>query len=295
LSPAREIRDLTLVRAAILASAFGLLSATAACASSPLAPGFSPPEELLLAQRAIADSSAASSRAVQPMPPEIGRIASPEEAVIGGHKKLGLGVLYSLILPGAGHLYAGSKRGWINIGADLLSWAAYLHYRDLGKSKEDEFESYADAHWDRDRWYKTGTDSGGTCVECNHGTDEDQLLDKFYATNRQQYYEDIGKITTYFGGWDDYVSDPGVEPQYSSANRRFYKGIRDHSNNFLKNSDYGLATALVNRVVSAVDVFRMLKRRTLPMLGGGTNLRIHVRTRPFASETRFGFELSKRL
>jgi hypothetical protein len=249
---------------------------------------YSSPEEILLAQRAISDSLPATP-APMAIPPETGSAPPSDQGFVGGHKKAGLGVLYSLILPGAGHLYAGSKRGWINIGADVISWAAYLHYHDLGKSKEDEFQNYADAHWDRGRWLASG------CADCYAGSPADSLILAFYDRNRQQYYEDIGKITTYFGGWDDYNGSPGLDPRFTSANRRFYKGMRDQSNNFLKNADYGVATALVNRVVSAVDVFRMLKRRASPKLGEDTQLHLHLRTKPFAAETRLGFEIRKRL
>jgi hypothetical protein len=246
------------------------------------------PEEILLAQRAIQDSTAVTP-APDAMPPEVGSAPSMDRGARLENKKAGLGVLYSLILPGAGHLYAGAKRGWINIGVDVLSWVSYLHYHDLGKSKEDEFENYADAHWDRSRWLQSG------CADCYAGSPADSLILAFYDRNRQQYYEDIGKLSTYFGGWDDNNNNPGIDPKFASANRRFYKGMRDHSNNFLKNADYGIATALVNRVISAVDVFRMLKKRTNPQLSESTHLRVHVRTKPFASETRVGFEITKRL
>lgn len=288
MSPVQGIPNLTFIRAVIIASALGLACAATASASSLLAAEYLSPEEILLAQRAIVDTTTASP-APEALPHEVGSPSTADEGAGVGNKKVGLGVLYSLILPGAGHLYAGAKRGWINIGVDVLSWAAYLHYRDLGKSKEDEFENYADAHWDFGRWINSG------CAACDSSSDEAQLILKFRESNRQQYYEDIGKISTYFGGWDDNNNTLGVDPKYASANRRYYKGVRDHSNNFLKNADYGIATALVNRIVSAVDVFRMLKKRTMPRLDENTQLRLHLRTKPFASETRVGFEISKRL
>jgi hypothetical protein len=268
-------------------SALGLASAPAmATASSLLSMEYSSPEEILLAQRAIEDSTAETAPAPKAVPPELGSAPSePSRA----HKSAGLGVLYSLILPGAGHLYAGSKRGWINIGADVASWVTYLTYHDLGKSKEDEYQNYADAHWDLQRWLDSG------CAACNTSSAEYQLITNFRDHNRQQYYEDIGKISTYFGGWDDNNNDPSVDPKFASANRRFYKGMRDHSNNFLKDADYGLAGALVNRVVSAVDVFRMLKARTSPMLGDDTQLRLHIQTKSIDSITSIGFDITKRL
>ena len=52
---------------------------------------------------------------------------------------------------------------------------------------------------------------------------------------------------------------------------------------------------MVNRVVSAVDVFRILRKRTLHSLGENTQLHIHMRTRPFAADTNIGLEITQLL
>lgn len=250
------------------------------------------PEEILLAQRAIADSGAVASPAEPAAPSSVPVGNTPLNLTDGGPKKPGLGVLYSLILPGTGHLYAGKVRGIAHIGVDVASWIAYALYRDAGKSKETEFQGYADAHWNYSKWLASG------CTECFAGSDADKLIQNFRANNKQQYYEDIGKISTYFGGWDDYVpptTDPNIVPDNRSSNRRFYYGIRNQSNNLLKDANYGLITAMVNRVVSAVDVFRILRKRTLHSLGENTQLHIHMRTRPFAADTNIGLEITQLL
>ena len=241
---------------------------------------------MLLAQRAIADSASASESEehVPPPVPVSSENVSPENG-----KKPAIGVLYSLVLPGAGHLYAGKMRGFVNLGVDLFTWLAYAHYHDMGKSKERDFQGYADAHWSRDKWLTSG------CAACYAGSPEDSLIQAFHARNTQQYYEDIGKISTYFGGWDDYVPDEGVSPDYRSANRRFYFGMRNQSNQFLHDANYGLVTAMVNRIVSAVDVFRILRKRVVPDLGENTHLRLHLRTPPFSTETRIGIEVTRLL
>jgi hypothetical protein len=254
------------------------------------------PEEILLAQRAIEDTGTVTPPPVlEPPTPVPGAVTPGLHPASAAHKKPGIGVLLSLAVPGAGHLYAGEKRGWINIGVDVVSWAAYLRYRDLGKSKEDEFEDYADAHWDYGRWLSQGQTAG--CAECFPGTPEDSLILAFRDRNRQHYYEDIGKISTYFYGWDDWAQNNPGDPadRGESANRLYYRGMRNHSNNFLKNSRYSFTAAMVNRVISAVDAFRILKRRATPQLGENTHLRIQFRTKPFSEETRLGFVVTKRL
>ena len=225
------------------------------------------PEEILLAQRALSDSSAPAPEVLSPPP-----VPATEPT---RHKSPGWAFLMNLALPGAGHLYAGEKRGFVNLGLEGAAWAAYLHYHDRGKSKEKEFESYADAHWDYDVWLQRNPQYVNS--------PEDSLILYFRDHNKQQYYEDIGKLSTYWDGWD------------SQDNRNFYRGIRAHSNNFLKNAHYAVAGAFVNRIVSAVDVLRLLKHQTRTSLGGDTQLRLRVHTKPFARDNAFGLEITKRL
>jgi hypothetical protein len=193
------------------------------------------------------------------------------------------GFLYSVVLPGAGHLYAGEKRGFAHLGMEVLTWASYLYYHDRGKAKEDEFEAYADAHWDYDRWLAS---EGGKWV----GSPQDSILRYFAEHNRQQYYEEIGKLSPYWSGWDDWNAATG-----DGYNRNYYRGIRAHSNNFLRNARYAVAGGFVNRAVSAVDVLRILKLRNGTTIGRDTKLRFKVRAKPFAPENAIGFELTKRL
>jgi len=232
------------------------------------------PREILLAQRAIADSvipTPAGDPAAQAAHPAI---QNPDEAV---HRSAGKAFLMNLAIPGAGHLYAGQKRGFVNLGLEGVAWAAYLYYHDRGKSKEKEFETYADGHWDYNSW-KTQEQTKGTYDQA-----ADSLILYFRDHNRQQYYEDIGKISTYWSGWD------------SQDNRNFYRGIRAHSNNFLKNANTAVAGAFVNRVVSAVDVLRIMKHRGRASLGNDTQIRFKLHTKPFARDNSLGFVITKGL
>jgi hypothetical protein len=79
---------------------------------------------------------------LRPPPPE-----SP-----GKPKSQGKAFVYNLLIPGTGHLYAGYKSGWVNIGIEGLTWLTYFYYQDLGHQKENQYEAYADGHWDYDKW-----------------------------------------------------------------------------------------------------------------------------------------------
>jgi hypothetical protein len=71
--------------------------------------------------------------------------------------------------------------------------------------------------------------------------------------------------------------------------------MRTTSNNFLKNARYAVVGSFVNRVVSAVDVLRMLKNQTRSILGEDTQIRFNMRTKPFSDHTAVGFEIRKKL
>lgn len=230
-----------------------------------------PTGEILLAQRAIADTEMVATPIV-PTGNETAGLAPPPVPQV--HKSPGRAFIYNILVPGAGHLYAGNKRGFAHLGMEGVAWATYFYYHERGTSKEDEYLAHADDHWDYNRWVST----------CNcEGSPEDSLIVYFRSNNRQHYYEDIVKLDTYAAGWDD------------PANRNFNRGMRNDSNNFLKNARYAVVGSFVNRIVSAVDVLRMLKHRSRALLGEDTQLRLKVRTRPFSDHTAVGFELRKKL
>jgi len=233
-------------------------------------------DEILLAQRAIADSGAEVSPLDAP-PASDGaalHVPMPEEQA---HKSAGKAFLMDLVLPGAGHLYAGNKRGWAHLGLEAMAWVTYFHYHDRGQAKERQYTAHADEHWSYDRWY-AGSMANGT-----YDPGADSLIKYFQTNNKQHYYEDIVKLSTYSEGWDD------------PANRAYNRGIRNDSNNFLKNARYAVTGSFVNRIVSSVDVLRLLKNRGRASLGDDTQLRLKLRTKPFSRDNAFGFEIRKRL
>jgi len=233
------------------------------------------PEEILLAQRAIADTVTAAPPMTEPVAPSIQTPSASQEVNPKSNRSAGKAFLMNLAIPGAGYLYAGEKRGLVNMGLEGVAWVAYVYYHDRGKSKEKEFESYADGHWDYNRWITNNPQYAGS--------PEDSLILYFRDHNRQQYYEDIGKLNHYWGGWT------------SDQDRNFYRGIRAHSNNFLKNAHTAVAGAFVNRIVSAVDVLRLMKAKTHAALGADTKIRFKVRTKPFARDNAFGFVVTRKL
>jgi len=280
-SPAQGIQNLNFIRLvpSLVLGLIALVTLAPPAASAVLDYQEVTPTEILLAQRAIAETDTA--RATNPPVAPYDSLRPPPKDPHAG-KSPGKAFLYSLAIPGTGHLYAGYKRGWVNVGIEGLTWITYFYYHDRGVTKEDEFEAYADNHWDYGDWL----------AECGcQGSPEDSLIVEFRENNPQQYYEDIGKLSTYFGGWDDY--NASID---DSANRHYYRGIRADSNNFFQNARYAVIVAFVNRIVSAVDVLRLLKKQGKSVeLSSDTKIFIRAHTKPFSSDNSIGLQLTKSL
>ena len=178
------------------------------------------------------------------------------------------GFLYSLILPGAGEFYAGSKiKAVLFVGLEAAFWTGYFSNHKKGKDKEDEYLKYADATWDVYAY----SDS----LQAHYGLDKDSVtgivIDTpgvFFASptdsivishsiylelgqdlkKDQQYYEMIGKYDQFRFGWDDY--DGSV---FETAHRKFYLDLRHDSNSLLDKANRYVMISLANHLLSAFD------------------------------------------
>jgi hypothetical protein len=160
----------------------------------------------------------------------------------------------SLAVPGAGQLLQGHKRGYIFLLAEAALWGGFYLLDREGMEERDDYETFADDHWDYaaySAWYEQ------TCVDCP--SCDEYLCRPLAEYGTQEYYEDIGKYNTYwrwwnFDGdetyvdWDDY-SDEDVEL------RNAYYDMRNESNRHLEQARYAMMAALLNHVVAAVDAF----------------------------------------
>jgi hypothetical protein len=154
-----------------------------------------------------------------------------------GKKNIGRGVMFSLVIPGAGQLYSGSwlrAAPWFAI--EVASWVMFSKYNAEGDDKTKEFEKFAGPHLNTDptaghfnydaymlREFQiagnptineTGTIYDGTFEDWkSEAWDVDGGRSSYLpppfghninTPDIQQYYEMIGKYYTQFGyGWID--------------------------------------------------------------------------------------------
>lgn len=221
----------------------------------------------------------------------------------------------SMLLPGLGETYVGSKRGLIFMGVEVLSWYMYLTNSRKGYDLEDEFREYADTYWH----YNDTVDSNGNELDYNYWgwlnrqyelTDQDIGPEDYDAINEymtetnhpadmsyhhysgqgnQQDYEMIGKYPQFVYGWED-VAALGVDSydiaiqDIDSSFRDEYETMRDNSNKKLKAGQRGIHFMLINRVLSAIDAGRLAYHHNKSLESELSMVKVRVTQKRFGNE-----------
>ena len=169
--------------------------------------------------------------------------------------------MYSMLVPGAGQVYTGSKlKAAAFLGLEALAWTGYFVYHAKGNENTDIYEAFADQHWSENRY--------GDFLERNFDVrDDDLALDNLgnpYFTHHlpdtktQQYYEMIGKYNQFVFGWDDVdttATPPLLQnvPRAQSANRQHYEDLRDDANRMYGRATASLIVMMSNHFLSGVE------------------------------------------
>jgi len=153
----------------------------------------------------------------------------------------------SAILPGTGQLVQGQNRGWIYLGIEIAGWFTYGSLRSAGSQATEDFQQFADSHWDWDRY--------GSVTDCGEGLgpedfdEESAELMRLYEETRDQFYDDIGSRNVYACGWDD------------QGNRSSYQSMQGDADGFYNASEFVVAAIVLNHLVSAVDAAKSASNR----------------------------------
>jgi hypothetical protein len=199
-------------------------------------------------------------------------------------------MLMSLLVPGAGEVYLGHSRGYLQIALDAASWYGALHYDGKGEDKKDEYYAYADEHWSLDR-LAAGYDPSWSSDQPYWNPEYDAMagdgLDYFpdasegdfggidtfrnlplwvsAEEDRREYYENLGKWDQFVFGWDDY-EDPrnfldtddsdsvNLQDPRTSARREVYRDMRQKSNDYFNNRDRFIYLSIAFRLFSVLQV-----------------------------------------
>ncbi len=169
-------------------------------------------------------------------------VAPPQLTETVGKKSTGLAILYSLVLPGMGELYAGDySLGKYLTAADVLFWGATIGFNTYGKWQEDNYKSFAKSH-------------GGVTYT---GDDED-----FYARvgsnmsvnsyNREQElnrnFGDVYNTDIYYWNWS------------TNETRKEYRNMWTSSEQAYNNVRFAVGALVLNRIVSIINAVRLVNK-----------------------------------
>jgi hypothetical protein len=203
----------------------------------------------------------------------------------------------SLLIPGLGETYVGSKRGIAFLGIEAIAWWMYFTNTNKGYDIEDNFRAFADKYWH----YNDEVDSDGNPLDFNYWkwVDYKYIKDNSIGPNdfekieveleknadisvhqltgsngqldrNQQYYEMIGKYPQFIYGWEDIddlnqtIRKQDGTINYDESIKNIQSDLRDHyedmrydSNQKLKAGQHGIHIMIINRVLSAIDAGRL--------------------------------------
>lgn len=215
------------------------------------------------------------------IPPDQDEGASPSPLVAG---------LLSAAIPGLGQAYAENwSLNWRSaayVATEVALWTMMLSYDRSADRQTEEFERFADTHWDVTRyagWIQsylgnpyptvdmtgvvTSTDSTRSPwdrIDWGRLNQVEEAIGQQTGSGfthrlprrpEQQYYELIGKYAQYGGGWDDAGSFTPSDLVTDKLSPRFlaYSRMRGRANDLYAKATTAGTLIVVNHIVSALE------------------------------------------
>jgi len=170
-------------------------------------------------------------------------IFSPENFAFPVKKNQALAVVYSLLLPGMGELYADRfDNGRYSLVAEAALWLTYASFQQYGNWLQGDARSFATAH--------AGTVSSGKDDQFyvnlgNFSNMYDYNDKKLLERNLTEVYD---PSQGYYWNWD------------SDASRQRFRSLRISSDKVLNNSRFVVGAIVVNHILSALNAARLVRQ-----------------------------------
>jgi len=157
-------------------------------------------------------------------------------------KSSGIAILYSLLLPGMGELYADNySSGQYFTIADAAIWGFLVGFNIYGNSKEDDYRAFAEAYGDVNLENKDEVFFGEIGVY-----DNVEQFNTEKELNRQ--FNEVYDVNTHNWNWSN------------SAQRREYRSLWSSSENAFNNVRFAAGALVLNRIVSAIFAVRAVTK-----------------------------------
>ena len=155
-------------------------------------------------------------------------------------KNPGLAIIYSLLLPGMGELYAGGyESGKYFTIADGVLWGVFIGFDTYGNWKMDNYKSFARSNGG------VNTDGKDADFFANIGT--------YISVDEYNRVQDLNR---------DYNLTYNSEKYYwrwtSEAQRKEYKQMWTSSESAFNNVRFAVGALILNRLISAINAVRLV-------------------------------------
>jgi hypothetical protein len=155
-------------------------------------------------------------------------------------KKIGLAILYSLLLPGMGELYAGdySSGKYFTI-TDALLWGSYIGFYSYGNMKKSDYKSYAAAYAGVNN---SGKDDSYYTIIGNYLNVQQYNNEKALERNFNEMYN----VDQYYWNWQN------------ADQRSAYKDMWTSSESAYNDLKFVAGALILNRVISMINAVRLV-------------------------------------
>lgn len=187
-------------------------------------------------------------------------------------KNTGLAILYSLLLPGMGELYAeGYDSGIYFTIADGVLWSTVIGMNVYGNWQEDRYKSYAKVH--------AGIDPDGKDKDFFATISAYSSIDDY--NNEKAFERDFKSMLDkqkYYWNWN------------SNEDRRTYRNMWSSSEQTFNNIRFAVGGLILNRLISAINAVRLTSRYNKKIEDDGLTMNVFIRKNVFnESELTFNF------
>jgi TM2 domain-containing membrane protein YozV len=192
-------------------------------------------------------------------------------------KSLSKAIFLSLLVPGGGEFYVGSKtKGRIFLGAEAMLWASFFGFRTYGAWAKDDYKSYAAVHAGIN--LKGKSDDFFEDVNFYTSRDEYNQLARLYQREKAEVYPENDF-------WDWQWDSP--------ESQHYYRKLRNRSEAAYRKALFMLGLTAANRVLSVIDTIREVRKYNRKIDQEFSSLGLSFDISPFGKNSRFKVTFSK--
>jgi hypothetical protein len=195
-----------------------------------------------------------------------------------GMKSTTKAALLSLLLPGAGEIYGGSKtKGKIFIFSEASLWAGFFGFRTYGAWLKKDYKVYAASH-----------------AKVNLEEKSDNFFDELAFYDSRDQYNQFGPLY-HRGEKQPYPEDDFWNWEWDSRESRYYyRDLKNRSKSASRKALYLVGLSMVNRIVSVVDAMKTVRTYNRKKSLEFSQIKLDLKANPFGHNPAVMLYISRR-